>query len=90
MKAAPASRVDNGSGSPLPARWFASPPFSFDEVMRPRTTLFIAHRLTTAARADRILVMAHGEVIETGSHAELLALGKAYAGLFAAFSGGVL
>ena len=63
---------------------------ALDEVMRERTTLFIAHRLTTAARADRILVMSRGEAIESGSHAELLAQGGAYAGLFAAFSGGVL
>ena len=63
---------------------------ALDEVMRQRTTLFIAHRLTTAARADRIVVMSRGEAIESGSHAELLARGGAYAGLFAAFSGGVL
>ena len=64
---------------------------ALDEVMQKRTTLFIAHRLTTAARADRILVMARGEAIESGSHAELLAKENgAYAGLFAAFSGGVL
>ncbi len=63
---------------------------ALDEVMQQRTTLFIAHRLTTAARANRILVMADGRVIETGSHAELLSNGQAYAGLFAAFSGGIL
>ena len=63
---------------------------ALDEVMRTRTTLFIAHRLTTAARADRILVMARGEAVECGAHAELLARGGAYAGLFKAFSGGVL
>ena len=63
---------------------------ALDEVMQERTTLFIAHRLTTAARADRILVMSRGRAIESGSHSELLAQGGAYAGLFAAFSGGVL
>jgi subfamily B ATP-binding cassette protein MsbA len=60
------------------------------EVMRHRTTLFIAHRLTTAARADRILVMRRGEAVEMGTHAELLGKGGVYAGLFRAFSGGVL
>lgn len=60
------------------------------ELMQTRTTLFIAHRLTTAARADRILVLRRGEVVETGSHAELMAARGMYAGLFAAFSGGVL
>jgi subfamily B ATP-binding cassette protein MsbA len=63
---------------------------ALDEIMRQRTTLFIAHRLTTAARADRILVLRRGEVIEQGSHRELLEANGAYAGLFRAFSGGVL
>lgn len=63
---------------------------ALDEVMQSRTTLFIAHRLTTAARASRILVMSGGRAVESGTHAELLERGGAYAGLFAAFSGGVL
>jgi ABC-type multidrug transport system fused ATPase/permease subunit len=63
---------------------------ALDEVMHSRTTLFIAHRLTTAARADRIAVLRRGEIIEQGTHHELLALGGLYAGLFKAFSGGVL
>lgn len=63
---------------------------ALDEVMRQRTTLFIAHRLTTAARADRILVLRRGEVIEQGSHRELMAQDGAYAGMYRAFSSGVL
>jgi len=50
-----------------------------------RTTIAIAHRLSTAMRADRVLVLEHGRLIEDGSHEELLELGGHYAGLFAAW-----
>ncbi len=63
---------------------------ALDEVMKERSTLFIAHRLTTAARAQKIVVMSRGQVVEQGSHVELLEANGAYAGLFRAFSGGVL
>ncbi|MFI5053343.1 MAG: ABC transporter ATP-binding protein [Acidimicrobiia bacterium] len=51
-----------------------------------RTTVVVAHRLTTAARADRIGVVVGGVLAELGSHEELLALGGTYAGLFASWS----
>ena len=57
-----------------------------DAVARRRTTLVVAHRLTTAARADRVAVLDHGRVVEVGPHAELLAAGGAYAALWAAFT----
>ena len=63
---------------------------ALEEVMKGRTTLFIAHRLTTAARADKILVLSHGDVVEYGSHAELLAARGPYAAMFDAFSKGVM
>ncbi len=52
-----------------------------------RTTLVVAHRLTTASRADRIIVMEAGQVAETGTHAELLAADGLYAAMWAAFTG---
>ena len=63
---------------------------ALDEIMRQRTTLFIAHRLTTAARANRILVLRRGAVVECGSHRELMEVDGAYAAMYRAFSGGLL
>ena len=51
---------------------------------RGRTTVIVAHRLATAARADRIVVLAGGRVIEEGSHSALLAGGGVYAAMWAA------
>lgn len=58
-----------------------------DRLAGKRTTLVVAHRLTTAARADRVVVMDRGRVVEDGSHTELLALGGRYAELWRTFIG---
>ncbi len=55
---------------------------ALEDLMQDRTTFVIAHRLSTVEKADRILVMEAGEIIEQGSHAELLAQAGRYAQLY--------
>jgi ATP-binding cassette subfamily B protein len=54
---------------------------ALDRLMRGRTTFIIAHRLSTLRRADQILVVEHGRIVERGSQAELLDRGRVYAAL---------
>ncbi len=56
---------------------------ALESAMKDRTTLVIAHRLATVQRADRIVVMEAGEIVETGTHTQLVASGGLYARLAA-------
>jgi ATP-binding cassette, subfamily B, bacterial MsbA len=53
-----------------------------DTLMQNRTSIVIAHRLSTIENADRIMVMEQGEIVESGTHADLMALGGHYAKLY--------
>jgi ATP-binding cassette subfamily B protein len=59
-----------------------------ERLTRHRTTVVVAHRLSTAARADRIVVMAQGQIVEDGSHTELVAAGGSYARLWESYRAG--
>jgi ATP-binding cassette subfamily B protein len=62
---------------------------ALERLMHGRTSLVIAHRLSTAERCDRVAVVRDGGVLEIGSHDELVAAGGAYAELFSVWSGGL-
>jgi ABC-type multidrug transport system fused ATPase/permease subunit len=55
------------------------------ELMRNRTTFIIAHRLTTVALADQVLVLEQGRVAEAGTHAQLMRSGRLYPQIYEAY-----
>ncbi len=68
------SSLDNESEAAIQA--------ALERLMRGRTTLVIAHRLSTVERADRIVVLDRGRIVEQGTHAQLLVAGGLYARLY--------
>lgn len=62
---------------------------ALERLMEGRTSLVIAHRLSTAERCDRVAVVQDGLLVEIGAHEELIEQGGAYADLFASWSGGL-
>jgi ATP-binding cassette subfamily B protein len=63
---------------------------TLEEVMKGKTVIVVAHRLSTIAHLDRILVFDRGRIVEDGSHAELLSRGGAYQRLWSRQAGGFL
>ena len=80
LKDAPILLLDEAT-SALDAHSEAQVQAALDDVMSGRTTLVIAHRLATVLKADRILVMEGGQIVEEGDHALLVAKGGVYARL---------
>lgn len=81
LKDAPVLILDEAT-SALDSRSESHVQDALDRLMRGRTTLVIAHRLSTVEHADRIVVLEQGRIVESGAHAQLLERGGHYASLY--------
>jgi ABC-type multidrug transport system fused ATPase/permease subunit len=86
LKAAPVLLLDEPTGH-LDPEHEAAVVAAMDRLRRDRTVVLIAHRITTVLGADRIVLLEHGRVAEQGTHDELLARGRRYPRLVAAWGG---
>ena len=89
LKDAPVLLLDEAT-SALDSEVEAAIQESLQELMKGKTVIAIAHRLSTIAALDRLIVLDAGRVVEEGTHAQLLARGGIYAGLWSRQSGGFL
>lgn len=87
MMAAPRILILDEATSAIDAMTEARVQRALERLLQGRTSFVVAHRLSTIRRADQILVLRHGRIVERGRHDELVAAGRIYAELHRHFSG---